>query len=151
MALPLGLPKSFNSLRKLICLPVERSALEGAARSGVGARDEGGGCGSCDGDCVPADDGVHPDRGPGCGGGARGAGMRAEGLAGAGVDASACDGECLAPAVMTSSPSCGPWSSCCRLRWHRGGVKVQLLASKEDNTKTTFNVTLRGFSHYVYT
>lgn len=108
--------------------------------SDVGAQDEDGGCGSCDGDCVPAGDGVHPERGPGCGGGVRGAGMRAEGLAGAGAGASACDGERLGPAVMTSSPSCGPWSSCCRLRWHRGGVKVQPLASKGDKVDTKDNI-----------
>lgn len=110
--------------------------------SDVGAQDEDGGCGSCDGDCVPAGDGVHPERGPGCGGGVRGAGMRAEELAGAGAgaSASACDGERLGPAVMTSSPSCGPWSSCCRLRWHQGGVKVQPLASKGDKVDTKDNI-----------
>lgn len=93
---------------------VKRSALEGAVRSGVGARDGGGDCGSCDGGCVPAGGRVHPGRGSGCGGGDRGAGTRGEGLAGAGAGVSACDGGCLAPVVMTSFPSCGPWSSCCR-------------------------------------
>lgn len=83
-------------------------------RSGVGARDGGGGCESCDGDCVPADGGVHPGCGLGCGGGVRGAGMHGEGLAGAGADASACDDGRLAPAATTSFPSCGPLSSCCR-------------------------------------
>lgn len=99
-------------------------------RSGVGAPDGGGDCGSCDGGCVPAGDGVHPGCGPGCGGDGRGAGTRGEGLAGAGAGVSACDGGCLAPAAMTSSPSCVPWSSCCRWRWHPGGVKVQPSASE---------------------
>jgi len=98
-------------------------------RSGVGAQDGGGDCESCDGDCVPVGDGVRPGRGPGCGGGVRGAGTHGEGLAGAGAGVSACDDDRLAPAVTTSSPSCGPWSSCCRWRWHQGGVKVQPSAS----------------------
>ena len=82
-------------------------------RSGAGARGGGEGCGSCDGGCVPEGGGAHPARGPGCGGDGHGADTRGAGLAGAGADVSACDGGRLAPAVMTSSPSCGPWSSCC--------------------------------------
>lgn len=112
------------------CLPVRLSASEGAARSGVGAQGGGGGCESCDGGCVPAGGGALPGRGPGCGGGGRGAGTCGEGLAGAGAGESACDGEPLAPAAMTSSQSCVPWSSCCRWRWHPGGVKVQPSASE---------------------
>lgn len=86
----------------------------GAERSGAGARRGDGDCGSCGGGCAPAGGGAHPAHAPDCGGGGRGAGMRVEGLAGAGVGASACDGGRLAPVVLTSSPSCGPWSSCCR-------------------------------------
>lgn len=127
MALNL-LSESIGSTGNVLCLHVKKSALEGAVRSGVSARDGGGDCGSCDGGCVPVGGGVHPGRGPGCGGDGRGAGMRGEGLAGAG--AGACDGGCLAPAAMTSSPSCGPWSSCCRWRWHPGGVKVRPSASE---------------------
>lgn len=108
---------------------VKQSALEGAVNSGVGDQDGGGDCGSCDGDCVPAGGGVHPGRGPGCGDDGRGAGTRGEGLAGAGAGVSACDGGRFAPAAMTSSPSCGPWSSCFRWRWHPGDVKVQPSAS----------------------
>lgn len=122
--------KSFSSPRNDLCLHEKQSALEGAVRSGVGAQGVGGDCGSFDGGCVPAGGGVHPGRGPGCGGGGRGAGTREEGLAGAGVGASACDGGRLAPAGMTSSPSCGPWSSCCRWQWYLGGVKVQPSASE---------------------
>lgn len=118
MALPLGLSKSFGSTGNVLCLHVKRSALEGVVRSGAGARRGGGDCGSCDGGCVPEGGGVHPGRGPDCGGDGRGAGTRGEGLAGAGAgvgaSVSACDGGRLAPAAMTSSPSCGPWSSCCR-------------------------------------
>lgn len=117
---------------------MKKSALEGAVRSGVGARDGDGDCGSCDGGCVPAGGGVHPGRVPGCDDGGRGAGTRVEELAGAGAGASACDGGRLAPAAMTSSPSCGPWSSCCRWRWHLGGVKVQPSASGK--TKWTPNL-----------
>lgn len=132
--LPWGL-KAPTLLRILICLPVRRSALEDVAKSGVGARDGGGDCENCDGGCVPAGGGVRPDRGPGCGGGVRGAGTRVEELAGAGEGVNACDGGHLALAVMTSSPSCDPWSSCCRWQWHQGGVKVQPSAS--ENTKWT--------------
>lgn len=88
--------------------------MHGEVRSGAGARDGGGDCGSCDGGCVPASDGVHPARVPDCGGDGRGAGTRGEGPAGVGEGASAYDGGRLVPAVMTSSPSCGPWSSCFR-------------------------------------
>lgn len=143
MALPLGYPKSFGSAGNLLCLHVKKSALEGAVRSGVGARDEGGHCGSCDGGCVPAGDGVHR-RGPGCGGDGRGAGMHEEGLASAG--AGACDGGCLAPAAMTSSPSYGPWSSCCRWRWHPGGVKVQ--PSVSEWTKRKPNIKFNIISYF---
>lgn len=93
---------------------VKQSALAGAVRSGVGARDGGEDCGSCDGGCVLVDGGVLL----GCDGDGRGAGTCEEGLAGAGVDESACDDACLAPVVTTSSPSCGPWSSCFRWQWH---------------------------------
>lgn len=92
--------------------------------SGEGDQGEGGDCGSCGGGCVPAGGGVRPARGPGCGGDGRGAGTHGEEPAGAGAGASACDGGCPAPAAMTSSPSCGPWSSCSRWRWLQGGVKV---------------------------
>lgn len=130
MALPLDhLKASVVPRRWTLCLPVKQSALEGAVRSGAGDRDGGGGCGSCDGGCVPAGGGVQPGRVPGCGGGGRGAGTRGEALEGAGAGASAYDGGRFAPAVMTSSPSCGPWSSCYRWRWHQGGVKVQPSAS----------------------
>lgn len=125
--LNLWLSKSFGSAGNVFCLHVKKSALEGAVRSGVGARDGGGDCGSCDGGCVPAGGGDHSGHGPGYGGGGCGAGTHEEGLEGAGVGA--CDGGCLAPAAMTSSPSCGPWNSCCRWRWHPGGVKVQPSAS----------------------
>lgn len=82
-------------------------------RSGAGVQVGGGDCGSCDEDCVPAGGGgALPGRGPGCGGGARGAGTCEGGPAGAG--AGACDGGRLAPAAKTSCPSCDPWSSCCR-------------------------------------
>lgn len=104
---------------------MKQSALEGAGRSGVGVRDGGGGCGSCDVGCVPVDDGGHPGHGPGDGDDGCGAGRHAEGLVGAGAGASACDGGCLGPAAMTSSPSCGPWSSCFHWQWHPGGAKVQ--------------------------
>lgn len=107
-----------------------QSAWAGAVRSGVGARGGGGGCGNCDGGCVPAGDDVHPGHGPGYGDGGCGAGTHVGGLAGAGVGVSACDGGCLGPAVMTSSPSYGPWSSCFRWQWHPGGVKVQPSASE---------------------
>lgn len=88
---------------------VRPSAWAGAERSGEG--DPGGG-GGCDAGCVPAGGGGRS----GCGDGGRGAGTRAgrPACAGAGASASACDGGCLAPAGTTSSPSCGPWSSCCR-------------------------------------
>lgn len=74
------------------------------------APDGGGGCGSCGEDCELADGG----RGPDCGGGVRGAGRRGEGLAGAGAGGSACDDGRFDPAASASSPSCDPWSSCCR-------------------------------------
>lgn len=108
---------------------VRQSALEGAAKSGVGDRDGGEDCGSCDGGCVLVGGGVLPGCAPGCGGDVHDAGTREEGLAGAGAGASACGGGRLAPAAMTSSPSCGPWSSCFRWQWHQGGVKVQPSAS----------------------
>lgn len=114
---------------------MKQSASDCAVRSGVGARDEDGDCGSCDGGCVPVGGGVHPARGPGCGGGVRGAGTRGEGLAGAGVGVTACDGGRFAPAARTSSPSCGPWSSCCRWRWDPGGVKVQPSVSEKKKWK----------------
>lgn len=62
--------------------------------------------------------GARPEHEPGrgCGGGGRGAGSRAAGPVGAGEDVSAGDGAPPAPAVMTSSPSCDPWCSCCRWR-----------------------------------
>lgn len=114
---------------KVLCSPVKR-ALEGAVRSGGGAQDGGGDCGSCDGGCVPADGGAHPGRDPGCGDGGRDAGTHGEGLAYAGAGGSACDGGVLGPAAMTSSPSCGPWSSYFRWWWHPGGVKVLPSASE---------------------
>lgn len=86
----------------------------GAVSSGVGVQHGGGDYGSCDGGCVPEGGGVHPAHGPDCGDDGRGADTHGEGLAGAGAGVSACDGVRLAPAVMTSSPSYGPWSSCCR-------------------------------------
>lgn len=120
---------AFLSPGNALCLPVKR-ALEGAVRSGVGAQDGGVDCGSCDGGCVPVDDGVHPGHGPGYGDDGRGAGTHAVGLASAGAIVSACDGGCLGPAVMTSSPSYDPWSSCFRWQWHPGGVKVLPSASE---------------------
>lgn len=108
--------------------------------SGVGARAEGEDCGSCDEGCVPVGGGVCPARGPGCGGGVRGAGTCGEVLGGAGAGASACDDGCPAPALLTSSPSCGPWSSCCRWGWHQGGGRGQLSASAwRKEIYTTFN------------
>lgn len=74
--------------------------------SGVGAQAGGEDCGSCDEGCVPAGGGVRLGRGSGCGGGVHGAGTCGEALAGAGVGA--CDDGCPAPALLTSSPSCGP-------------------------------------------
>lgn len=115
----------------MLCLPVKQSVVEGAVRSGVGDQDGGGDCGSCGGGCVPVGGGVHPVRGHGCGGDGRGGGTRGEGLAGAGARVSACDGGRLAPAVRTSFPSCGPWSSCFRWQWYQGGVKVQPSASEQ--------------------
>lgn len=141
MALPLGHLKASALLG--MYSPVRQSALEDAVRSGVGGRDGGGDCGSCDGGCEPAGGGVHPGRGPGCGGDGRGAGTRGgEEPAGAGAGASACDGGRFDPAAMTSSPSCGPWSSCFRWRWHQGGVKVQPSASglKKKKMDTTHDV-----------
>lgn len=71
------------------------------------------------------DGGAHSEHEPGrgCGGGGgRGAGSHGVGPVGAGEGASAGDGALPAPAVMTSSPSCDPWCSCCRWRWLLGGA-----------------------------
>lgn len=136
-----GLYKSCCSRGNFHCSPVSQSAAVGVVRSGVGAPGGGGGCGSCDGGCVP-----------GGGGDGRGAGRHGAGPAGAGAGAgvSACGGgDRLAPAAMTSSPSCAPWSSCCRWRWHPGGVQVQPSASVETNAQCLTSFTMREESWYV--
>lgn len=102
----------------------QRSAWNGVETSGVRVLGEGGAGGSCGARGSVGGDGcsVH-----GWGDGGHGAGIRAVGPACAGEGAG--DGDRPALAVMTSSPSCDPWSSCCHSTCPLDGGREQLSVS----------------------